>query len=150
MTPATISSGLVPNPTSSTPFGPPSRTDWDLLFQPLFDELLTPPPSVDHPAPEVIAPIAEVVAPELAASTDSPSSTTVDQDTPSLNDNHDLHVAHMNNDPFFGIPIPKVSSDQSSSTDTNHTVVHLDHQIPEPNRKWTKDHPLENIIDELA
>nr|GFC11423.1 retrovirus-related Pol polyprotein from transposon TNT 1-94 [Tanacetum cinerariifolium] len=56
----------------------------------------------------------------------------------------------MNNNPFFGIPIPKVSSDQSSSTDTNHTVVHLDHQIPEPNRKWTKDHPLENIIDELA
>ncbi|GJR79452.1 retrovirus-related pol polyprotein from transposon TNT 1-94 [Tanacetum coccineum] len=82
MTPATISSGLVPNPPPSTPFVPPSRTDWDLLFQPLFDELLTPPPSVDHPAPEVIAPIAEVVAPEPAASTGSPSSTTVDQDAP--------------------------------------------------------------------
>nr|GEX11622.1 hypothetical protein [Tanacetum cinerariifolium] len=47
MTPATISSGLVPKPTSSTPFIPPSRNDWDLLFQPLFDELLTPSPSVD-------------------------------------------------------------------------------------------------------
>nr|GFD23010.1 hypothetical protein [Tanacetum cinerariifolium] len=69
MTSATISSGLVPNPPPSTPFVPPSRTDWDMLFQPLFDELLTPPPSVDHPAPEVIAPIAEVVAPESAAST---------------------------------------------------------------------------------
>ncbi|GJR64338.1 retrovirus-related pol polyprotein from transposon TNT 1-94 [Tanacetum coccineum] len=55
MTPATISSGLVPNPPPSTPFVPPSRTDWDILFQPLFDELLTPPPSVDLPAPEVIA-----------------------------------------------------------------------------------------------
>nr|GEX79175.1 integrase, catalytic region, zinc finger, CCHC-type, peptidase aspartic, catalytic [Tanacetum cinerariifolium] len=55
----------------------------NLLFQPLFDELLTPPPSVDHPAPEVITPITEVVAPEPAASTDSPSSTTVDQDAPS-------------------------------------------------------------------
>nr|GEV39815.1 retrovirus-related Pol polyprotein from transposon TNT 1-94 [Tanacetum cinerariifolium] len=61
MTPATISSGLVPKPTSSTPFVPPLRTDWDLLCQPLFDKLLTPPPSVDHPAPEVIAPIAEVM-----------------------------------------------------------------------------------------
>nr|GEX29085.1 hypothetical protein [Tanacetum cinerariifolium] len=59
MTPATISSGLVPNPTSLTPFVSPSRTDWDMLFQPLFDELLTPPPSVDHPAPEVNAPIAK-------------------------------------------------------------------------------------------
>ncbi|GJY88840.1 retrovirus-related pol polyprotein from transposon TNT 1-94 [Tanacetum coccineum] len=65
MTPATISSGLVPNPPPSIPFVPPSRSDWDLLFQPLFDELLTPPPSVNHPAPEVIAPIDEVFAPVL-------------------------------------------------------------------------------------
>nr|GEU81603.1 retrovirus-related Pol polyprotein from transposon TNT 1-94 [Tanacetum cinerariifolium] len=41
MTPATISSGLVSNTPPSTPFIPPSRTDWDILFQPLFDELLT-------------------------------------------------------------------------------------------------------------
>ncbi|GJT77777.1 retrovirus-related pol polyprotein from transposon TNT 1-94 [Tanacetum coccineum] len=54
MTPATISSGLVPNPPPSTPFVPPSRTDWDILFQPLFDELLTPLPSVDHPAPKLL------------------------------------------------------------------------------------------------
>ncbi|GJT45956.1 putative ribonuclease H-like domain-containing protein [Tanacetum coccineum] len=40
-----ISSGLVPNPPPLTLFVPPSRTDWDILFQPLFDELLTPPPS---------------------------------------------------------------------------------------------------------
>nr|GEY68907.1 retrovirus-related Pol polyprotein from transposon TNT 1-94 [Tanacetum cinerariifolium] len=116
----------------------------DTLFQPLFDELLTPPPSVDHPDPEVIAPITEVVAPELAVSTGSPSSTTVDQDAPSPN------VAHMNNDLFFGLPIPKVSSDQSLSTDSIHTVMLLDHQIPEHNRKWTKDHPLQNIISQLA
>nr|GEV02365.1 hypothetical protein [Tanacetum cinerariifolium] len=82
MTPVTISLGLVPKLTSSTPFVPPSRNDWDLLFQPLFDELLNPPPSVDLPAPEVIAPITEVIAPEPAESTGSPSSTTVDQDAP--------------------------------------------------------------------
>nr|GEU97326.1 hypothetical protein [Tanacetum cinerariifolium] len=169
MTHAAISSGLVPNPTSSTPFVPPSRTNWDMLFQPLFDELHTPLPSVDHPAPEVIAPIAKVFAPEPAASTGSPSSTTVDQDAPSPSnsqttlepqssiipndvedDNHDLDVAHMNNDPFFGIPIPKVPSDQSSSTDSIHTIVHPDHQISKHSSKWTKDLPLENIIGELA
>ncbi|GJQ90757.1 retrovirus-related pol polyprotein from transposon TNT 1-94, partial [Tanacetum coccineum] len=138
MTPATISSGLVPNPPPSTPFVPPSRTDWDMLFQPLFDELLNPPPSVDHPAPEVVAPIDEVAAPEPAVSTGSPSSTTVDQDAPSPSnsqttpdtqppvipndveeDNHDIKVAHMGNDPYFGILI-------------------------------LEDHPLENIIGELA
>nr|GEU75244.1 integrase, catalytic region, zinc finger, CCHC-type, peptidase aspartic, catalytic [Tanacetum cinerariifolium] len=62
ITPTTISAGVVPKPTSSTPFVPPLRNDWDLLFQPLFDELLTPPPSVDPPAPEVITSIDEVLA----------------------------------------------------------------------------------------
>nr|GFA93264.1 retrovirus-related Pol polyprotein from transposon TNT 1-94 [Tanacetum cinerariifolium] len=80
MTPTTISSELVPNPPLLTPYVPPSRIDWDILFQPLFDELLTPPLSVDPPAPEVVTPIAEVVAQESAKSTGSPSSTTVDQD----------------------------------------------------------------------
>nr|GEV44247.1 integrase, catalytic region, zinc finger, CCHC-type, peptidase aspartic, catalytic [Tanacetum cinerariifolium] len=50
---------IVPKPTSSTTYVPPSRNHWDLLFQPLFDELLTPSPSVDPSAPEVIAPIAD-------------------------------------------------------------------------------------------
>ncbi|GKA19374.1 hypothetical protein Tco_0699289 [Tanacetum coccineum] len=107
----------MPNPPPLTPFVPPSRTDWDILFQPLFDELLTPSPSVDHPAPEVIAPIADVVALEPASSTGSPSSTTVNQDKPSPN------VVHMNNDLFFCIPIPKNDSEASSSSDVIPTVV---------------------------
>nr|GEV33722.1 hypothetical protein [Tanacetum cinerariifolium] len=98
---------------------------------------------VDHPAPEVIALITKVVALELAASTGAPSSTTVDQDAPSP-------IAHMSNDPYFGILIPKATSDQSSSMDVIHTIVHPDHQISKYNSKWTKDHPLENIIGELA
>nr|GEY36547.1 hypothetical protein [Tanacetum cinerariifolium] len=75
--PAIISSRFVPKPSSSTPYVPPSRNDWDLLFQPLFDELLTPPPSVDPSAPEVIAPIVDVIPPVQAESTGSPSSTTL-------------------------------------------------------------------------
>nr|GEW31831.1 retrovirus-related Pol polyprotein from transposon TNT 1-94 [Tanacetum cinerariifolium] len=51
---------LVQKSSSSTPYVPPSRNDWDLLFQPMFDELLNPPPSVDHQAAEVIASIADV------------------------------------------------------------------------------------------
>nr|GEW83197.1 hypothetical protein [Tanacetum cinerariifolium] len=142
MTPPTISSGLISNPLPSTSYVPPSRTNWDILFQPLFDELLTPPPSVDLPAPEVIILITEIVAPEPAASIGSPSSTTVDQDAPSpinsqtssetqspiiSNDveeeNHDLNVAYMNNDPFFGISIPENDS-ESSSSNVIPTVVH--------------------------
>nr|GEV45537.1 retrovirus-related Pol polyprotein from transposon TNT 1-94 [Tanacetum cinerariifolium] len=148
---------------------PPSRNNWDLLFQPLFDELLNPPLSVDPPALEVISPLDEVIPPEHAESTDSPSSTTVDQDASSLSksqttpktqppviphdveeDNHDVEVVHMVNDSLFGMPIPEVASDQYSSTDSIHTVVHPDHQISQHNSKWNKDHPLDNIIDQLT
>ncbi|GJU61715.1 retrovirus-related pol polyprotein from transposon TNT 1-94 [Tanacetum coccineum] len=164
---ATISLGLVPNPPPSTPFVPSSRTDWDLLFQPLFDELLNPLSSVDRPTPKVIALIFEAVALEPAASIGSPSSTTVDQDSPSPSnlqttpetqspiisndveeENHDLDVAHMNNDPFFGIPIPNYVS-ESSSSDVIPTVVQTVVPNSEHVNKWTKDHPLDNIIGEL-
>ncbi|GJR64236.1 retrovirus-related pol polyprotein from transposon TNT 1-94 [Tanacetum coccineum] len=139
----------------------------DLLFQPLFDELLAPPPTVDLPAPEVIAPIAKVVAPEPAVSTGSPSSTTVNLDAPSASnsqtlpetqspvipndveeENHDLDVVHMNNDPFFGIPFPENVSEASSSSDVIPTIVHIGAPNSEHVNKWTKDHPLENIIVE--
>ncbi|GKD42854.1 retrovirus-related pol polyprotein from transposon TNT 1-94 [Tanacetum coccineum] len=168
MTPATISSGFVPNPPPSTLFVPSSRIDWDILFQPMFDELLTPPPSVDYLATEVVALIHEVVAPVPAVSTSSPSLTNVDQDAPSPSnsqttpktqppvipndveeDYHDIEVAHMDNDPYFGILIPEVPSNQSSASDISHTIVHPDHQISEHNSKWNKDHLLENIIGEL-
>nr|GEY42131.1 hypothetical protein [Tanacetum cinerariifolium] len=85
MTPATISSGLVQKSSSSTLYVPPSRNDWDFLFQPMFDELLNPPPSIDPQAPKVIAPITEVIPLVQAESTGSPSSTSVDQDAPSPN-----------------------------------------------------------------
>ncbi|GJY64122.1 retrovirus-related pol polyprotein from transposon TNT 1-94 [Tanacetum coccineum] len=98
MTHTIISLGLMPNPPSSISFVPPLRTDWDPLFQPLFDELINPPPSVDLLAPEVIAPIAKVVAPEPAVSTGPPSSTTIDQDVPSPNTPLVSPFPHSDND----------------------------------------------------
>nr|GFC19839.1 retrovirus-related Pol polyprotein from transposon TNT 1-94 [Tanacetum cinerariifolium] len=126
MTPGTISSGLVQKPSSSASYVPPLRNDWDLLFQLMFDELLNPPPSVDNQAAEVIAPIAEVIPQVDDDSTGLPSSTTVDQDAPSPsksltptkiqssvilqdvgNDNLDIEVAHIGNDPLLGVSIPE-------------------------------------------
>ncbi|GJZ57292.1 retrovirus-related pol polyprotein from transposon TNT 1-94 [Tanacetum coccineum] len=110
----------------------------------MFDELLTPPPIVDYPATKVVAPIHEVVSPVPVVSTGLPSSTNVDQNAPSPShsqttpetqppiiptdveeDNHDIEVAHMGNDPYFGILIPEIPSDQSSSTDSIHTIQAL-------------------------
>ncbi|GJU84637.1 retrovirus-related pol polyprotein from transposon TNT 1-94 [Tanacetum coccineum] len=50
----TISSVLVQNPPSSTPYVPPTKNNWDILFQPMFDEYFNPPPSVvSHGLPTV-------------------------------------------------------------------------------------------------
>ncbi|GJU32806.1 hypothetical protein Tco_1176395 [Tanacetum coccineum] len=100
MTPVSISSGLVPNPPSSTPFVPPTRTDWDLLFQPMFDES----PNVDVHAPEVIAPIPEAVAAGTCC---------INCDVEE--DNHDIEVAHMGNDPYSRNSNSEVTSNQSAS-----------------------------------
>nr|GEZ36312.1 hypothetical protein [Tanacetum cinerariifolium] len=169
MTPRTISSGLVRTFSPLTSYVPPSRNDWDLLFQPMFDELLNPPPSVVNQAPEVIAPIAEVIPPVYTDSTGSPSSTTVDQDAPSPSkthtiteiqssvipqdvgdDNLDMEITHMGNDPLFSVPILEVTFTQSSSTASPQSIVQTNHPMPHHNSKWTKDHPLNNIIGQLS
>nr|GEZ62534.1 retrovirus-related Pol polyprotein from transposon TNT 1-94 [Tanacetum cinerariifolium] len=108
MTPGTISSGLVQPSSLSTSY------------------VLNPPPIVVTQVPEAIAPIIEVIPPVNADSTGSPSSTTVEQDAPSTSksptptetqssvipqdvgdENLDIEVAHMGNDPLFGVPIPE-------------------------------------------
>nr|GEZ34687.1 hypothetical protein [Tanacetum cinerariifolium] len=168
MTLGTISSGHVPTTSPSTSYVPPSRNDWDLLFQPMFDELLNPPPSVVNQAPEAIAPIVEVIPPVNDDSTGSPSSTTVEQDAPSTSnsttptetqssiipqdvgdDNLDIEVAHMGSDPLFGIPILEVTSEQSTTPASPQAIVQTDHPLPHHNCKWIEDHPLNNIIGQL-
>nr|GFC46758.1 hypothetical protein [Tanacetum cinerariifolium] len=169
MTPGTISSGLVPSTSPSTSYVLPSRNDWDLLFQPMFDELLNPPPSVDNQTPEAIAPIAEVIPLGYVDLTGSPSSITVEQDAPSTSnsptptetqssvipqdvrdDNLDMEVAHMGNDLLFGVPIPEVTSAHSTTPTSPQAIVQTNHPIPHHNSKWTKDHPLNNIIGQLS
>nr|GFC48270.1 hypothetical protein [Tanacetum cinerariifolium] len=164
-----ISSGLVQKPSSSISYVPPTRNDWDLLFQPLFDELLNPPPSVDNQDAEVIAPIAEVIPQADDDSTGSPFSTEVDQEAPSPsnsltptetqspvilqdagNDNLDIEVAHMGNDPFLCVPITEVASGPSSSTASPQANVQPNNPMAYPNSKWTKDHPLNHIIGPLS
>nr|GEW85927.1 hypothetical protein [Tanacetum cinerariifolium] len=107
--------------------------------------------------------VEEALAPvELSG---SPSSTTVDQDAPLPStsqttrqsqpqtiplcveeESHNLKVAHMSNDPYFGILIPETKSEESSSSDVIPTTVHSDALISKHLSQWTKDHPLQNII----
>nr|GFB79873.1 integrase, catalytic region, zinc finger, CCHC-type, peptidase aspartic, catalytic [Tanacetum cinerariifolium] len=108
----------------------------------MFDELLNPPPSVVNQAAEVIAHIAEVI-PQVDA-----NSTVIPQDVG--DDNLDMEVAHMGNDPLLGVPIPEVTSTQSSSMASPQSIVQPNHPMTHHNSKWTKDHPLNNIIGQLS
>ncbi|GJR37920.1 retrovirus-related pol polyprotein from transposon TNT 1-94 [Tanacetum coccineum] len=124
-------------PFPSTPFVLPSRTDWDILFQLLFDELLNPSLSVDLLAPEFIALITKVVAPEPAdhrfhlpqqpvyqdASNPYNSQTTLENSSPVIP--NDIFLRH-------------------SSYCCGTTTALTQNNVPND-----QDHPLDNIIDEL-
>nr|GEV40847.1 hypothetical protein [Tanacetum cinerariifolium] len=113
-----------------------TKTIHDILFQPMFNEYFYPPPCVASPVPIV-------VASEPAKSISTPSLTHINQDAPSLSTSqtpqelqspvipfdveehfHDIEVAHLDNDPFFGVPIPKQNYEESSSRDVIPTNVH--------------------------
>ncbi|GKD71532.1 hypothetical protein Tco_1325622 [Tanacetum coccineum] len=105
-------------------FIPPSRHEWDLMFQLVFNEFFFPPASVAFP-------VHVEEAPTPVESTGLPSTTTVDQDAPSPKESHDLEVAHMSNDPYFGILIQETVYEESSSSDVIPTTVHSDAPILE-------------------
>nr|GEX66946.1 retrovirus-related Pol polyprotein from transposon TNT 1-94 [Tanacetum cinerariifolium] len=72
MTRGTISSGLLQNPPSITPYVPPTKNDWDLLFQPMFDEYF-------NPLPSIVSLVPTSAAPKPANPTGSPSVTSTVQ-----------------------------------------------------------------------
>nr|GEU54371.1 retrovirus-related Pol polyprotein from transposon TNT 1-94 [Tanacetum cinerariifolium] len=129
MTHETISSELVQNIPSPTPYVPPTKNGWETLFQPMFNEYLNPSTCVDLQVPAVIAP-------ESIVLTGTPSSTTIDQDAPSTSisqtnqetsspviplsveeANHDIEVAHIDNNPYVDFPILEPSFKESTSQD---------------------------------
>nr|GEX71598.1 retrovirus-related Pol polyprotein from transposon TNT 1-94 [Tanacetum cinerariifolium] len=119
------------------------KNDWDTLLQPLFDEYFRPLPNIYHP-------VSDVATPEASVSIGTASSTSVDQDAPSLSTSqtlhetpslillhvveesyHDIKVAHMDNNPYVGFPIPEPSSKESSSHVIIPNNVHSVNQPPE-------------------
>ncbi|GJZ93267.1 hypothetical protein Tco_0665332 [Tanacetum coccineum] len=60
--------------------------------------------------------------------------------------NHDIEVAHMDNNPFVEFPISKPSSEESSFQVIIPNHVHSINQSPEHINRWNKDHPIENVI----
>nr|GEX31124.1 retrovirus-related Pol polyprotein from transposon TNT 1-94 [Tanacetum cinerariifolium] len=153
MTPATSSSRLIPNIIPQQPFIPPKRDDWDTLFQPLFDEYFSPPTITVS-----IVPVA--AAPRAVQIVDSPVSTSIHQDAPSSSiqstqdQEHSLIISQgvkespktplFLDDPLYEF-LHKDSTSQGSSSN-----VRPSHTPFELIGRWTKDHPITNVIDDLS
>nr|GEV01004.1 hypothetical protein [Tanacetum cinerariifolium] len=89
---------------------------------------------VDHPSPEVIAPIVEAVAPEPVNDVEE--------------ENHDLDVSHMNNDPFFvfeeSLKTPTFSDDPLLES------LHEDSTSQESSANMRQTHTLFKSLDEFG
>ncbi|GJZ19970.1 integrase, catalytic region, zinc finger, CCHC-type containing protein [Tanacetum coccineum] len=127
MTPATSSTGLVPNPVSQQPCIPPKRDDWD----------------------QAATPRAEVLA-------DSPVSTSIDQDAPSTSipssQEHEQSLIisqgfeeSPKTPTFHDDPLNKSPHEDSISQGSSSNVRQL-HTSLEHIGRWTKDHPIANVI----
>nr|GEU72019.1 integrase, catalytic region, zinc finger, CCHC-type, peptidase aspartic, catalytic [Tanacetum cinerariifolium] len=151
---------LVPNPVPAAPYVPQTNKDLEILFQPMFDEYLEPP-SVEIQVPS--APAAQVLVNSVA----TPSSTTIDQDAPSTSYSlsssevqasishqgvavrptiEDNLFAQAEDDPFINVFAPEPKSKESSSGDVSSAESHQVIQPHDHLKKWTKDHPIDNVI----
>ncbi|GJS50254.1 hypothetical protein Tco_0600375 [Tanacetum coccineum] len=110
--------GLVQNSVSPTTYVPPSKRDYEIMFQPLFDEYFNPPPCAVSPNPVAVA------APRPVDPAGSPLSTTIDQDVPSANP----------------------SSEETTLQGVIPSNLHHLNQSFDTLTKLTKNHPLDNVI----
>ncbi|GKD15455.1 hypothetical protein Tco_1199862 [Tanacetum coccineum] len=124
MTPGQLNSGLALSPILATTYIPPTDKDLEILFQPMFDEYF------DQSTDSEPVPTATVVN-ALIVSTNTSVSTMIAQAN-----------LHPSVNPIAGEP----SSAQSTSWDVSLAEPNQVTQPPDHLRRWTKDHPLDNII----
>ncbi|GJS82661.1 retrovirus-related pol polyprotein from transposon TNT 1-94 [Tanacetum coccineum] len=138
MTLGQFSSGLIPNQVYVTNYVLPTDKDLELLFQPMFDEYFEVT-RVDEPIPSATAVNAHVVPPGIQPPViqhDVAVGPTI-EDTPITQ-----ATLHPSNNPVTGEP----GFAQSSSGDVSIAEPNQANQPPAHLRKWSKDHPLDNIV----
>ncbi|GJY46272.1 putative ribonuclease H-like domain-containing protein [Tanacetum coccineum] len=158
MAPVRISSGPVPVIMTSGQLKSglaPTDKELEMLFQPMFDEHIEQSP-VDEQVPFATEVNAQVAPPGTSLSTtiaqDAPSTSAssstsnrhlpiqhqeIPEDTPIIHD-----VPHPSHNLVPGDP----GSAQSSSGNDEAVEPNHDNYPPDHIRRWTKDHPLDNIV----
>ncbi|GJS89049.1 copia protein [Tanacetum coccineum] len=122
MTPATSSTKIGSNPVSQQPCLPPIRDDWDRLFQPMFNEYFNPPIIDVSLIPNARLLYELKVLAIFSCFEESPK-------TPTFHD-----------DPLNESP-SEDSTPQGSSSNVRQIHTPFEHL-----GRWTKDHPIANMI----
>ncbi|GJV04202.1 retrovirus-related pol polyprotein from transposon TNT 1-94 [Tanacetum coccineum] len=129
--------------------GPELYDDWDRLYQPMFDEYFNPLTIAISLVQEAAAPRAEVLV-------DSPVSTLIDQDVPSTSiptsqeqENSPIISQGFEESPkiptFHDDPLNESPNEDSTSHGSSSNVRQI-HTPLEHIGRWTKDHPIANMI----
>ncbi|GJS32447.1 putative ribonuclease H-like domain-containing protein [Tanacetum coccineum] len=160
MTPGQLNSGLAPSPVPATTYIPPTDKDLEILFQPMFDEYF------DQSTDSEPVPTATVVNAPIV-STNTSVSTTIAQDAPSTSHSlsssqvhppvfpqgvaagptiEDTSITQADLHPSVNPVAGEPSSAQSTSGDVSLAEPNQVTQPPDHLRRWTKDHPLDNIV----
>ncbi|GJU48000.1 retrovirus-related pol polyprotein from transposon TNT 1-94 [Tanacetum coccineum] len=128
---APVQLSTVPAPTFLTPgqirLGLVQNKELEILFQPMFDEYIEPP-RVERP----VSP-----APVVQVPVNSAAESTLMEDNP---------FAPVVNNPFINVFASEPSSEASSFGDLSSAESNYVSQTLHHLRKWSKDHPLDNII----
>ncbi|GJU74573.1 retrovirus-related pol polyprotein from transposon TNT 1-94 [Tanacetum coccineum] len=160
MTPGQLNSGLAPSHVPATTYIPPTDKDLEILFQPMFDEYF------DQSTDSEPVPTATVVNAPIV-STNTSVSTTIAQDAHSTSHSlsssqvhplvfpqgvaagptiEDTSITQADLHPSVNPVAGEPSSAQSTSGDVSLAEPNQVNQPPDHLRKWTKDHPLDNIV----
>ncbi|GJY89592.1 retrovirus-related pol polyprotein from transposon TNT 1-94 [Tanacetum coccineum] len=152
--------GLAPSPVPATTYIPPTDKDLEILFQPMFNEYF------DQSTDGEPVPTATVVNAPIV-STNTSVSTTIAQDAPSTSHSlsssqvhppvfpqgvaagptiEDTSITQADLHPSVNPVAGEPSSAQSTSGDVSLAEPNQVNQPPDHLRKWTKDHPLDNIV----
>nr|GEW06089.1 hypothetical protein [Tanacetum cinerariifolium] len=125
LTLGTISSGIVLNIPSSTSYVPPTKNDWEILFQPI-----TPSSTIiDQDAPSTSTSYTPTKAPSLVIPLGLEEA------------DHDIKVAHMYNNPFVEFPILEHSFKESSTQAAIPNHVHSINQPPRTHQQLDQRSP---------
>ncbi|GJQ98867.1 retrovirus-related pol polyprotein from transposon TNT 1-94 [Tanacetum coccineum] len=123
-----ISSGLVLNQAASTSAKPLTKNDWDLLFQPMFDEYFKSPSAVSTPIST-----ATLFPSDTARTSSSSSYTSIDKDAPSPSTSPNIEAT---NSPLNSTTVEP--NEEVAVFDSAHLPIYLLLQTP---AQLTKEQP---------